>query len=137
MICWSFAIFSDLLPIDFPLTFIIWYGCNKHLKEFLVFQIKLLYSKNPFLLSVIKKYYPSYPILHLLVQWYRAQNVQVRVSTLKSIELLCLPVKPFLSWYLRPKTRKTQKISGKNSLKGLLGIIAIRISLTSWLLWKC
>ena len=106
-----FAIFSDLLPIDFPLAFIIWYGSNKHLKEFLVFQTKLLYSKNPFLLSVIRKYYPYYLILHLLVQWYRAPNVQVTVSTLKSIELLCLPIKPFLSWYLRPQTRKTQDFS--------------------------
>ena len=111
MINWRFAIFSDLRPIDFPLTFIIWYGSNKHLKEFLIFQTKLFYSKNPFLLSVIRKYYSSYLILHLLVQWYRAQNVQVTVSTLKSIELLCLPIKPFLSWYLRPQTRKTQDFS--------------------------
>lgn len=120
-------------PFDFPLTFTIWYGNNKHLKESLVFQTKSLYSKNPFLPSIIRNSYPQYLILHLLVQWYRAQSVQVTVSTLKSIEvLLCLLIKPFLSWYLRPQTVQ------KKTMDGLLGVIAMRITLTfSWFLYLC
>lgn len=105
VINWRFGIVSSLFSLRFSINFYIWYGNNKHLKESLVFQTKSLYSKNPFLPSIIRNSYPQYLILHPLVQWYRAQSVQVTVSTLKSIEvLLCLLIKPFLSWYLRPQT---------------------------------
>lgn len=67
-------------PIDFPLSFIIWYGNNKHLKESPVFQTKSLYSKSPFLSLIIRNNYSHYLIFQLLVQWHRAQNTQVTIS---------------------------------------------------------
>lgn len=91
----SWTFFS---PIDFPLTFIIFYGSNIS-KNPQCFRQRHFVEKKHFIFDNQEQLYPlssSSPVASVME---RATNNQMTVSTLKSVKpLLCLLLKAYLWW---------------------------------------
>lgn len=93
-----FGILNLFSPIDFPLTFIIFYGSNIS-KNPQCFRQRHFVEKKHFIFDNQEQLYPlssSSPVASVME---RATNNQMTVSTLKSVEpLLCLLLKAYLWW---------------------------------------